>query len=99
MIIHNAGRKFFALKSDAEKHRVSLGLKPGETNTLNVRNREDLANLLNGLCALEGTSAGNSMARERFSGGDLPIVASDADVPAFIKASFAKYPIPTPEPE
>lgn len=51
MIVYNVQRRWFTLKSDADTHRVSAGLKPVATAKIEVRDRDDLAALLNALCA------------------------------------------------
>ncbi len=50
MIVYNVQRRWFTMKSDAEIHRRTLKLPPRALYTLRVDDREDLADLLNGLC-------------------------------------------------
>ena len=50
MIIYNVKRRWFTEKVEAERYRISEGLKPVATAKLEIRDRVDLANLLNMLC-------------------------------------------------
>jgi hypothetical protein len=50
MIVYNVGRQWFGLKRDAEACRRFLRLPPAATLTITVRDRDDLADLLNALC-------------------------------------------------
>jgi hypothetical protein len=50
MIIYNVKRRWFTEKAEAERYRVEAGLKPAATAKLEIRDRVDLANLLNMLC-------------------------------------------------
>ncbi|RUU79027.1 hypothetical protein [Mesorhizobium sp. M7A.F.Ca.MR.362.00.0.0] len=52
MIVYNVQRRWFTMKNDAEAHRKALGLPPSATFTLRIGGRDDLADLLNGLCEL-----------------------------------------------
>ena len=49
MIIYTSGHDFFAMKNDAEKNRISLGLPPAATVKIVIETRSDLVALLNGL--------------------------------------------------
>jgi hypothetical protein len=58
VIVYNVGRRWFTMKNDAEAHRRAEGLPPAATFKLDIRDREDLAVLLNGLCGLGTGSLG-----------------------------------------
>lgn len=50
MFTYNVARKWFTKQEDANKYRVSLGLKPAAMLVVRVDDREGLAALLNALC-------------------------------------------------
>jgi hypothetical protein len=50
MIVYNVLRRWFTEKVEAERYRIAEGLKPAATAKLDIRDRVDLANLLNMLC-------------------------------------------------
>ncbi|ESZ33838.1 hypothetical protein [Mesorhizobium sp. L2C067A000] len=52
MIVYNVKRRWFTMKNDAEAYRKAEGLPPSGTYTLRIDDRDDLADLLNGLCGL-----------------------------------------------
>lgn len=54
MIVYNVKRRWFTMKNDAEAYRRAEGLPKGSTFKLDIRDRDDLAGLLNGLCAERG---------------------------------------------
>ena len=58
MIVYNIDRKFFAMKGDADAYRKELGLKPDALIKLTITNREELATLLDGLCAIKREDVG-----------------------------------------
>ena len=84
MIVYNVDRKFFALKSRAVAYRKELSLGKDALITLRVENRDDLAALLNGLCAIERNPA------EHWQGGIAPpmVAAIPACVPDFLKKEW-----------
>lgn len=49
-ITYNVDRRWFADKGEAEAYRKQLGLKPDATLKLEIKDRDDLAALLNALC-------------------------------------------------
>lgn len=51
MNVYNVARGWFTMQADADKRRKALGLKPADMGKVVVVNREDLAALLNALCA------------------------------------------------
>lgn len=53
MIVYNVDRRFFALKGDANQYRKELGMKTSALVKLVVNDRYDLADLLDGLCAIK----------------------------------------------
>lgn len=65
MIVYNVGRRFFALKVDAEKYRRAERLKPGATVELRIDDRYQLAGFLDGLCAISTGSALHRRASRR----------------------------------
>lgn len=56
MIVYNVKRRWFTMKNDAEAYRRAEKLPPSATFKLDIRDRDDLATLLNGLCGSEPTS-------------------------------------------
>ena len=98
MIVYNVGRGFFELKSDAETQRKAEGLKPGATIKIEIKDRSQLAALLNGLCALEPERAqaaiGNAGTLDVFGPNEPPLVPADADIPKFLRDSYSKHPMP-----
>jgi hypothetical protein len=50
MIVYNVARRWYAEKTDAEKYRKLLGLKPSATIKVTVKNRGELSQLLDALC-------------------------------------------------
>ncbi|MEM7303887.1 MAG: hypothetical protein AAF468_22665 [Pseudomonadota bacterium] len=50
MITYNVRSRFFHLKDEAEIYRKSMGLEPRHTRKIYVRNRVELAKLLDALC-------------------------------------------------
>jgi hypothetical protein len=52
MIVYNVKRRWFTMKADAEAYRKAEGLPPSATFKLDIRDRDDLAALLNGLCGM-----------------------------------------------
>lgn len=57
MIVYNVKRRWFTMKIDAETYRRTEGLPPSATFKLDIRDRDDLAGLLNGLCGQEPPAA------------------------------------------
>lgn len=82
MIVYNVERNFFDKKSDAETARKAAGLKPAATLKIEVRNRVELAALLNQLCALRSPAGEPAPS--------LPAVDECVDVPKFIRDGWAK---------
>lgn len=83
MIVWNAGRRFFPLKADAETHRKTHNLPPAIK--VEIDGREDLAALLNGLCAIGEDQA--LRATDPEIAADIP---ANADVPKFLRDAWAK---------
>lgn len=83
MIVYNVNRSFFPMKNDAETLRKSEGLPPSATSKIEIKTREDLADLLNGLCALAPETP-----------AALPTVDEAADVPRFLRDAWRKYETP-----
>jgi hypothetical protein len=82
MIVWNAGRRFFPLKADADAHRKELDLPSSELFKIDIRDRDQLAEFLNGLCQsgeVDGPVPANT-----------PHVPMKSDIPAFLKKAWAK---------
>lgn len=84
MIVYNIGRCWSEKKQEAEAERVRLGLKPGATIKVEIRDRTDLAALLNALC-----DPGSDPIRE----ANLPAT----DPQALIDRSFVPTARPIPD--
>lgn len=57
MIVYNVKRRWFSMKNDAEAYRRGEKLLPEATFKLVIESREELADLLNGLCGTEAAPA------------------------------------------
>lgn len=90
MIVYNVKRKWFPMKGDAETYRKSEGLPPDATTKIDVRDRDQLAALLNGLCEppAKGETPANFPAPEKVI--DDAYVMPDKDIPPFLRESWAR---------
>ncbi len=92
MIVYNVGRRWFAMKGDAEKFRVQAKLPPDATIKIGIEDRTQLATLLDALCEpparpAEGTVQ-NASVPERVI--DNAYVDPDLDIPKFLRESWAR---------
>lgn len=90
MIVYNVGRRFFALKTDAEAYRKTLGLKPDATIHLRIESREELAALLTGLCEPGTPGAPEVAAVLPAVVVDRAYVEPDFDIPLFLRKENAR---------
>jgi hypothetical protein len=81
MIVYNAGRKFFALKAEAEAHRRELGLPKDRLLKIQIDDREQLAAFLD---ALAGGAAVAVPAGVILEGGQLEQLELADEAFAFI---------------
>lgn len=79
MIVYNVGRRFFAMKNDADAYRRANGWKPSTLNKITIANRDQLAAFLDGLCEPAPTAQ-----------SPLPDVRIEVEVPDFIPAFLLK---------
>ena len=73
MIVYNVARHWYAEKSDAEKYRKSLGLKPAALVKVTVEGRADLASLLTALCVPVISGTPLQAAAKALVGGQEPL--------------------------
>lgn len=92
MIVYNVKRRWFPMKSDAEKHRIAEKLPPDATIKISIEDRTQLAALLDALC--EPPAPGDRTAAES---GPVPgrlidesYVDPDLDIPEFLRKSWAR---------
>lgn len=92
MIVYNVGRRFFDMKSDAEKYRVAQELPSSATLKLEIGDRRQLAALLTELCE----PAASGVPKVAASAGVTPALVDRAyveagkDVPAFLRESWRR---------
>jgi len=97
VICYNVARRFFPMKAEADRYRVDQKLRPSALTRLDVRTREDLADILNSVAAEERPDL--SAFTPEPAKEEPPILAAiakaeglqhhdpdDADIPAFLKA-------------
>jgi hypothetical protein len=86
MIVYNVERRWFTEKVAAEKYRVLSGLKPSATLKLDIKDRKDLASLLNALCVspVQGFKGAGASTPEVNELIDRAYVDPDKDIPDFI---------------
>lgn len=87
MIVYNVQRRWFDMKADAERYRVSRGLPPKATIKVEIVDRGQLSGFLDALCAL-GTVAVRSADGELAS-VHAPVDPS-ADIPKFLVESWSR---------
>lgn len=84
MIVYSNGRSFFTKKYDAEMHD-----RDGVVHKISISGREELADLLNGICALPENvpeTAQEVVVEIREEIGEI----SDEHVPKFLRECWAK---------
>jgi len=89
MITYNVGRRFFAVKHEAEPYRKAEGLPASAVNKIEVYDREGLTALLNAICApVEDRHEPPAI----FAGVEPPVIADAAleAIPAFVKADWKR---------
>lgn len=84
MIVWNAGRRFFALKSEATAHARALGRRI-VVHKLELTNRDELATFLSAICDAPPPAPVPDQAII-----EAAAVPPDTDVPAFIRESWEK---------
>lgn len=91
MIIYNVKRRWFSMKADAERYRITEGLPPAATFKLEIVDREGLSALLNALS--EPPEEGAPVEAERV--GVTTAIVDNAffvpsrDIPAFLRRDWA----------
>jgi len=89
MIVYNVNRQWFDKKNDAEKYRISQGLRPEDTIKIEINDRRQLAALLNGLC--EPPAHDDQAAMKEFPAPakvmDNAYVPTDFEIPRFLRES------------
>lgn len=85
MIVWNAGRRFFALKSAATAHARALGRRVA-VHKLELTNRDELADFLTALC--DPPPPPVPVADQEIV--EAAFVPPATDVPAFLRESWAK---------
>lgn len=101
MICYNVARRFFPMKAEADRYRVDNKMRPSALTRLDVRTREDLADILNSVAAEEHPDLSAYVPAEtaKAEEEEPPILAAiaaaerlqhhdpdDDDIPAFLKA-------------
>lgn len=86
MIVYNLGRRWYAKKQDAETERVRLGLKPGATIKVEIRDRADLEALLTALCdpGRDTLAEANLPATDPSALIDRAFVPTDRAIPDYV---------------
>ncbi|NUR12323.1 MAG: hypothetical protein HOQ20_10850 [Bradyrhizobium sp.] len=91
MIVYNVKRRFFDMKTDAERYRVDQGLPPPATAKIEINDRRELAALLNELAE---PLPGGDVRPEAAAIGVTPAIVNDAffvperDIPKFLLEDY-----------
>lgn len=92
MIVYNVKRRWFDRKSEAEQYRIAEKLPRGATLKIGIRDRVQLAALLNALCEppLPGVAPATEAEWVPASVMDDAFVDPDLDIPKFLRDSQAR---------
>ncbi|MCX8571084.1 hypothetical protein [Aminobacter sp. MET-1] len=91
MIVYNVKRRWFDMKGDAEKYRVSEHLPPADTIKVTISDRSELAALLNALCEPPPPGiAPSTPLPVPIKVIDMAFVDPDFEIPKFLRDSWAR---------